>query len=144
MPTSSGVEKCGKYVYRIKKSGKMLVDAVIFSDWENLDKDAVEQIKNVATLPGIVREAYAMPDIHWGYGFPIGGVAAFDVEDGIISPGGVGFDINCGVRMLVVDGIGAVVKRHLETLVKRIYETVPVGVGERSELRFQSQISSEL
>ncbi len=136
MPTSSNVEKCGKYVYRIRKSGNMLVDAVILSDWETLDEDAVEQIKNVATLPGIVKEAYAMPDIHWGYGFPIGGVAAFDVEDGIISPGGVGFDINCGVRMLVVDGLGDVVKRQLDTIVKRIYETVPVGVGERSELRF--------
>jgi len=136
MPTSSNVEKCGKYVYRIRKSGNMLVDAVILSDWETLDEDAVEQIKNVATLPGIVKEAYAMPDIHWGYGFPIGGVAAFDVEDGIISPGGVGFDINCGVRMLVVDGLGDVVKRQLDTIVKRIYEAVPVGVGERSELRF--------
>ncbi len=136
MPTSNGVEKCGKYVYRIKKSGKMLVDAVILSDWETLNEDAVEQIKNVATLPGIVKEAYAMPDIHWGYGFPIGGVAAFDVEDGIISPGGVGFDINCGVRMLVVDGVGTLVKKQLDTIVKRIYETVPVGVGERSELRF--------
>ncbi|MGB4263277.1 MAG: RtcB family protein [Fervidobacterium sp.] len=136
MPISSNVEKCGKYLYRIRKNGNMLVDAVILSDWETLDEDAVEQIKNVATLPGIVKEAYAMPDIHWGYGFPIGGVAAFDVEDGIISPGGVGFDINCGVRMLVVDGSGSVVKRQLDSVVRKIYEAVPVGVGERSDLRF--------
>jgi len=64
MPISSNVEKCGKYLYRIRKNGNMLVDAVILSDWETLDEDAVEQIKNVATLPGIVKEAYAMPDIH--------------------------------------------------------------------------------
>ncbi|MGC9772636.1 RtcB family protein [Fervidobacterium islandicum] len=132
----TGAEKEGKYVYRIKKTGSMRVDAIILADYETIDEEAIEQLKNVATLPGIVRAAYAMPDIHWGYGFPIGGVAAFDAEDGVISPGGVGFDINCGVRMLVVDGDSDIVKRNLETLIKRIYENVPVGVGETSDLRF--------
>lgn len=136
MSSIQGVEKIDKYIYKIKKSNNMLVDAIILSDWETLDEEAIEQIKNVATLPGIVKAAYAMPDIHWGYGFPIGGVAAFDECEGIISPGGVGFDINCGVRMLVVNGASDLVKKNLDTLIKRIYESVPVGVGETSELRF--------
>jgi tRNA-splicing ligase RtcB len=131
-----GVEKEGKYIYRIKKTGNMRVDAIVLTDYETIDEEAIEQLKNVATLPGIVKAAYAMPDIHWGYGFPIGGVAAFDLEDGIISPGGVGFDINCGVRMLVVDGNSDIVKKNLESLIKRIYESIPVGVGETSDLRF--------
>jgi len=67
---------------------------------ETLEPGAVQQLANVATMPGIVKYSLAMPDIHWGYGFPIGGVAAFGMEDGVISPGGVGFDINCGVRVL--------------------------------------------
>jgi len=136
MSSIQGVEKVDKYIYKIRKSNGMLVDAIILSDWETLDEEAIEQIKNVATLPGIVKAAYAMPDIHWGYGFPIGGVAAFDEDDGIISPGGVGFDINCGVRMLVVNGVSNLIRKNLDTLIKRIYESVPVGVGETSELRF--------
>lgn len=135
MPLPS-IEKEGKYVYRIRKKDNMRVDAIILADYETIDEDAIEQIRNVATLPGIVKAAFAMPDIHWGYGFPIGGVAAFDINDGIISPGGVGFDINCGVRMLVVERDSNIVKKNIDTLVKRIYETVPVGVGERSELNF--------
>ncbi|ABS60536.1 RtcB family protein [Fervidobacterium nodosum] len=136
MSPVEGLEKVDKYIYKIRKAGNMRVDAIILSDWETLDKEAIEQIKNVATLPGILKAAYAMPDIHWGYGFPIGGVAAFDVEDGIISPGGVGFDINCGVRMLVVKGSSNIVKSNIDTIIKRIYESVPVGVGETSELNF--------
>lgn len=136
MSPVEGLEKVDKYIYKIRKAGNMRVDAIILSDWETLDKEAIEQIKNVATLPGILKAAYAMPDIHWGYGFPIGGVAAFDVEDGIISPGGVGFDINCGVRMLVVKGSSNIVKSNINTIIKRIYESVPVGVGETSELNF--------
>lgn len=131
----SGVEKLGKYVYKLRRTGGMRVDALILSDWETLDREAVEQLRNVATLPGIVKEAFAMPDIHWGYGFPIGGVAAFDARDGVISPGGVGFDINCGVRMLVADGPAELVKKNIDAIIKKIYELVPVGVGETSELK---------
>lgn len=130
------IKRVDKFVYKIKKTNDMRVDAIILSDWETLDKEAIEQIQNVATLPGVVKEVYAMPDIHWGYGFPIGGVAAFDVDEGIISPGGVGFDINCGVRMLVADCSSELVESQIDTLIRRIYENVPVGVGERSELRF--------
>jgi tRNA-splicing ligase RtcB len=101
------LEKIDHYHWRIPKSYKkgMRVPGIIYAD-EKLLKDirhdqALEQVANVAFLPGIVNASLAMPDIHWGYGFCIGGVAATDIEeDGVISPGGVGFDINCGVRML--------------------------------------------
>ena len=96
------IHKLGKYKWMIEKEGNMKVPAVIFTDEESIKSEelqnAAQQIANVATLSGIVRYAVAMPDIHWGYGFPIGGVAAFDTDEGIISPGGVGFDINCGPR----------------------------------------------
>lgn len=140
----SNIEKESKYIYRIRKTGSMKVDAVVLSDYETIDEDAVEQIKNVATLPGIVHYALAMPDIHWGYGFPIGGVAAFDIEDGVISPGGVGFDINCGVRMLVVEGHSNLVKDNLEVIIQRLYEAIPVGVGERSEKKFSRKEFKEI
>ncbi|AFV76914.1 hypothetical protein Theos_1904 [Thermus oshimai JL-2] len=107
-------QKVGPYTYRIPRQGKMRVDAVFFASEEILkDLEAegyasLQQLMNVATLPGIVEPALAMPDIHWGYGFPIGGVAAFDPEaGGVVSPGGVGFDINClppGTRVLFRDG----------------------------------------
>ena len=88
--------------WRIEPSGAMRVPAIIYAQEQlirAMDEKVGEQIVNVATLPGIVRAAYAMPDAHWGYGFPIGGVAAFDPElGGVISAGGVGFDISCGVR----------------------------------------------
>ena len=97
----------GEYQWRIEKRGDMRVPGILFGDralMEALDDKVFEQLSNVATLPGIVGAAYAMPDAHWGYGFPIGGVAAFDPDDdGIISAGGVGFDISCGVRTLVTN-----------------------------------------
>ncbi|MBP1748333.1 MAG: hypothetical protein H6Q52_872 [Deltaproteobacteria bacterium] len=92
------LEKIDDNRYLIKKSGAMRVDGIVYVDKEllnNLGNDeSLKQVENVATLPGIVRASLAMPDIHWGYGFPIGGVAAFDHDNGIISPGGVGYDIN--------------------------------------------------
>src|ERR671917_1884395 len=101
-------ERLSEYKYRIPREGKMVVDAAfyatekILADLEAEDYASLRQLRNVATLPGIVEPALTMPDVHWGYGFPIGGVAAFDPEEGgVVSPGGVGFDINCGVRLLV-------------------------------------------
>lgn len=93
------------YRFRIEKEGAMRVPGIVFASRALLpagDADmALTQVANVATLPGIVRASYAMPDVHWGYGFPIGGVAATDIDDGgVVSPGGVGFDISCGVRLL--------------------------------------------
>jgi tRNA-splicing ligase RtcB (3'-phosphate/5'-hydroxy nucleic acid ligase) len=92
------LEKIDENRFRIKKSRAMRVDGVIYVDEELLkdlgNEESLKQVENVATLPGIVSASLAMPDIHWGYGFPIGGVAAFDADTGIISPGGVGYDIN--------------------------------------------------
>ncbi len=103
---------------------------------EQIKKDnAPEQVANVATLPGIVKASMAMPDIHWGYGFPIGGVAAFDYEEGIVSPGGVGYDINCGVRLLRTDLSEEDVRPKLKELVDTIFANVPSGVGEKGKLR---------
>ena len=95
---------------------------------------SLEQVANVAFLPGIVYASLAMPDIHWGYGFPVGGVAATRVDDGVISPGGVGFDINCGVRLLRTDLVEADVKPRLEKLVETLYRDVPTGVGSKKTI----------
>ncbi len=95
-----------EFVHKIYEKG-MRVPAFVFASsalFASMLKDkTLEQIKNVAKLPGLVGAVYAMPDAHQGYGFPIGGVAAFDLEKGVVSPGGVGYDINCGVRLLVSD-----------------------------------------
>jgi tRNA-splicing ligase RtcB len=99
-----------------------------------LEEGAVQQLANVATMPGIVKNSLAMPDIHWGYGFPIGGVAAFSVEEGVISPGGVGFDINCGVRILTTPLSEKDLTKKRE-LIERLYNAVPTGVGAKSTLR---------
>lgn len=100
--------------------------------WE--DK-AFEQVVNVAFLPGIVRYSLAMPDIHFGYGFPIGGVAATRVKDGVVSPGGVGFDINCGVRLLRTNLTLEEIKPQLEKLIYTLYSNIPSGVGSEGKLR---------
>jgi tRNA-splicing ligase RtcB len=97
--------------------------------FREMDEGVIEQITNVTRLPGIVGPAYCMPDGHWGYGFPIGGTAAFDPEDGIISPGGIGFDINCGMRLAAAQISFKEAKPHLERLVDLIYQKIPAGVG---------------
>ena len=99
-----------------------------------LEPGAVQQIANVATLPGIVRYSLGMPDLHWGYGFPIGGVAAFSLDDGIISPGGVGFDINCGVRLFTTPLAKNDIKKPRE-LVESLYHAVPTGLGAKSSAK---------
>ncbi|MDD1651781.1 MAG: RtcB family protein [Methanomicrobiales archaeon] len=110
---------------------------------KDLESGALEQLANVATLPGIVRYSLAMPDIHWGYGFPIGGVAAFAVDGGIISPGGVGFDINCGVRLLATPLRAADLSGRRE-LVERLFQAVPTGVGARSDRRLSGKDLEEV
>ena len=99
------LQKLDDYRWLIPRTGAMRVPGLVFADQElkrSIEEDqSLTQVANVATLPGIVGHSLAMPDIHWGYGFPIGGVAAFDMKKGIISPGGVGYDINCGVRLLI-------------------------------------------
>ncbi|MFQ5878742.1 MAG: RtcB family protein [Dehalococcoidia bacterium] len=111
----------------------MRVPGLIFASEEMIDEmagdQAVEQVANVAFLPGIVGRSLAMPDIHWGYGFPIGGVAATRVEDGVISPGGVGFDINCGTRVVGTNLREEEVRPRLADLVNQIFRDVPAGLG---------------
>ena len=122
----------------------MRVPGVVFAD-ENLmgnilDDPCLDQVANVAFLPGIVGNSMAMPDIHWGYGFPIGGVAATSVDnDGVISPGGVGFDINCGVRMLRTELSESEVRPRLRDLVKTLYNDIHTGMGAGKRLRLSSK-----
>lgn len=106
----------------------------LFSD------NALEQVANVATLPGIVKASIAMPDIHWGYGFPIGGVAAFDVSDGVISPGGVGYDINCGVRLLSTALDAKDATRFMSKIVAKLFENIPSGVGSEGKLKVSRDV----
>ncbi|MFN3567726.1 MAG: RtcB family protein [Caldimicrobium sp.] len=133
------LRKISDYEWEIPKTGQMRVPGRIFGSEkliEEMDEKVYEQVSNVAELPGIVKASLAMPDAHWGYGFPIGGVAAFDPEEGgIISVGGVGYDISCGVRTLLSPLEKRDVEPHLEKIVKELFETVPSGVGSEGEIK---------
>ena len=145
------LEKIDDYRWRIPKSYKhgMRVDGILYAD-EKLLKDirhdrAAEQVANVAFLPGIVRASLAMPDIHWGFGFPIGGVAATDIENGgVISPGGVGYDINCGVRLVKTNLEFSDIKGKLEELVYALFNDVPAGVGTKGDIRVSAREEKEI
>lgn len=116
----------------------MLVPARIYGTEKlvrEMDEAVIEQVTNVATLPGIVKYAYCMPDGHWGYGFPIGGVAAMDARSGVISPGGIGFDVNCGMRLVLTSLTFDEIKDHLKDLVDRLFQRVPAGVGSSGLLK---------
>ncbi|HXH04779.1 MAG TPA: RtcB family protein [Candidatus Competibacteraceae bacterium] len=136
------LERRSEYEWVVKPRGGMRVPGVIFASYdliEAMDNKVYEQLTNVATLPGIVEASYAMPDAHWGYGFPIGGVAAFDAEEGgVVSAGGVGFDISCGVRALLTglrrEEVEAVKPRLADVLFARI----PAGVGSTGALRLSA------
>ncbi|HZB32825.1 MAG TPA: RtcB family protein [Streptosporangiaceae bacterium] len=122
----------GPYRFRLDPKGEMRVPGVVFaSDALLRDADkAIDQVANVATLPGIVGASYAMPDVHWGYGFAIGGVAATDpAEGGVVSPGGVGFDISCGVRLLAADLMADELRPVLEPLMDGLDPAIPRGAG---------------
>lgn len=125
--------------WRIEPRGAMRVPAIVFASeplLREMDDKVVEQLINVAGLPGIVQAAYVMPDGHWGYGFPIGGVAAFDpAEDGVVSGGGVGFDISCGVRTLHTGLDRSTILQAQEALAEALYYRVPVGVGSTGGIR---------
>ncbi len=134
------VEQIDACRWRIPRSGAMRTDGLVFADrnmMAQLQKEqALEQVRNVATLPGIVGPSIAMPDIHWGYGFPIGGVAAFDAKEGVVSPGGVGYDINCGVRLLRTALTVEEVRPRVARLADELFRNVPSGVGShRSDLK---------
>jgi tRNA-splicing ligase RtcB len=131
------IEHVSAFKYRIPKEGKMRVDAAFYAsegileDLRSENHASLQQICNVATLPGVVEPVLTMPDIHWGYGFPIGGVAAFDPDDGgVVSPGGVGFDINCGVRLLISELSRKEVDPQKNRLADALYEGIPSGVGK--------------
>ncbi|TAN43582.1 MAG: RtcB family protein [Nitrospirae bacterium] len=116
----------------------MLVPGIIYADAlieKDIEDRAIEQVANVACLPGIIRASYAMPDVHTGYGFTIGGVAAFDLQDGVVSPGGVGYDINCGVRLLRSNLMKQDVTPRLKELVSVLYNEIPSGVGSKGRIR---------
>ncbi|HAU0706589.1 TPA: RtcB family protein [Legionella pneumophila] len=130
------LKKINDFEWQIPQHGKMLVPGVIFASEQlilDMDMKVYEQLSNVATLPGIVSAAYAMPDAHWGYGFPIGGVAAFDPDDGgVISAGGVGFDISCGVRLLSTGLKRDELESVKVSLADALFTHIPAGVGSRS------------
>ncbi len=144
MEIPSFLEKISDTIWEIPTTYKegMRVPARIFGTdrlVRAMDDAVYEQITNVATLPGITKYAFCMPDGHSGYGFPIGGVAAMDVErGGVISPGGIGFDINCGMRLVLTNLTHEEVKPHVHRLVDRLFERVPAGVGSRGFLKISS------
>jgi len=137
------INKIDDFRWEIPKTYKpgMRVPGLIFSDEKMIghikDDQSLEQVANVAFLPGIVGKSLAMPDIHWGYGFPIGGVAATRISDGVVSPGGVGFDINCGVRLLRTDLTEEEVKPAIERLLADLFINVPSGLGSEGKIRLK-------
>ncbi len=137
------IKKIDEWRFLIPKTGAMRVPGLIFSSSELMpnikDDQSLLQVVNVATLPGIVKHSLAMPDIHWGYGFPIGGVAAFNMEEGIISPGGVGYDINCGVRLLTTALFAHEIKPRIKDLVSALFKEIPTGVGSRGRIRLSKK-----
>ena len=145
------LEKIDDYRWRIPKSYKpgMRVPGIIYAD-EKLLKDirqdkAAEQVANVSFLPGIVSYSLGMPDIHWGYGFCIGGVAATDIEQGgVISPGGVGYDINCGVRMLKTNFQYEEIKDKIKDLVYALFSDIPSGIGSKGDIRVNTKEEKEI
>ena len=133
------LKRVDTYRWELPRSGSMRVPGMVFSDERMLaggqQNEPLKQVANVAVLPGIVKASMAMPDMHWGYGFPIGGVAAFDWDNGVISPGGVGYDINCGVRLATTALLEKDVRPRLEDLANALYHGIPSGVGSTGPLK---------
>ena len=132
-------EKIDPYRWLIPRDGHMRVPGLVFSNermMRSIQKDqSLKQVVNVATLPGIVGHSLAMPDIHQGYGFPIGGVAAFDPDEGIVSPGGVGYDINCGCRLMTTRLKANEIHPVIKDIVYALFKDIPAGVGSTGTLR---------
>lgn len=135
------LKRDSEFAWRIEPQGKMRVPGIIYADESlihDMDNKVYEQVTNVATLPGIVQASYAMPDAHWGYGFPIGGVAAFDPDaGGVISAGGVGFDISCGVRTLHTGLTRDDIEANKKRLADALYRDIPAGVGSVGHIRLE-------
>ncbi|MFC2106406.1 RtcB family protein [Candidatus Bipolaricaulota bacterium] len=146
MPTQNVLIPMGDGEWMVPQQGAMKVPGVVFGDRETinqliLDEDnqvqwsALQQVRNVAGLPGIVNAAIALPDIHPGYGFPIGGVGAFDIREGVVVAGGVGFDINCGVRLMSTPLTRSEIEPSLESIGESLFRTIPAGLGAQGKLR---------
>ena len=132
------LRKIAPFKWEIPRHGKMRVPGIIYASdqiMETVEDGALQQVANAATLPGIVRASMAMPDIHYGYGLPIGGVIATDWEEGIVSPGGVGFDINCGVRLVRSNLSLKDIQGKKETLLNTLFRKIPTGVGSTGKLK---------
>ena len=151
MSWNGPLNKIDKYHYEIpsnykgvNKNLKMQTSAMIYADEKMIPSikadNAPEQTANMTMLPGIVGKAMAMPDIHWGYGFPIGGVAATNFENGVISPGGVGFDINCGVRLVRTNlHFDDLDEKKIHNLIDEMFKNVPSGLGSKAKIRLNSK-----
>ncbi|MBW1731155.1 MAG: RtcB family protein [Deltaproteobacteria bacterium] len=137
------LERLDEYRWIIPKSGDMRVPGLIFSNSELIravrEDQSLVQVRNVATLPGIVGYALAMPDIHWGYGFPIGGVAAFKIDEGVVSPGGVGYDINCGCRLMTTALEAHEIRPRIKEIISALFNNIPSGVGSTGPLKLSKK-----
>lgn len=142
------LQRKSEFEWQIPATGNMRVPAIIYASEDlirEMDEKVYEQAANVATLPGVVGASYAMPDAHWGYGFPIGGVAAFDADEGgVVSAGGVGFDISCGVRALHTGLTAAVVDAVKQELADALYREIPAGVGRTGYIHLGSRAMDEM
>ncbi len=140
--------RISEFIWEIPKSGEMKVPARIYASEKLIElakrDQTLQQARNVACLPGIQRMSYVMPDAHQGYGFPIGGVAAFDLDEGIISPGGVGYDINCGVRLLRTDFRESDITEKRKELLAEIFKEVPAGVGKGGITKLSRSVLKEI
>ncbi|MGC1954844.1 MAG: RtcB family protein [Gammaproteobacteria bacterium] len=142
------LQRKSEFEWHIPATGNMRVPAIIYASDDlirQMDAKVYEQAVNVATLPGIVGASYAMPDAHWGYGFPIGGVAAFDADEGgVVSAGGVGFDISCGVRALHTGLTAAAVEAVKQELADALYRDIPAGVGRTGGIHLRNRAMDEM
>jgi tRNA-splicing ligase RtcB len=142
--------KIDDYRWKIPETYKtgMRVPGLIYASKEMLDsireEQTLEQVANVAFLPGIVSYSLAMPDIHWGYGFAIGGVAAMDIKDGVVSPGGVGYDINCGVRLLRTNLSESEVRPRINQLINELFHNIPSGLGSEGKIKLSQKEMNQL
>lgn len=133
------LRRLDQYRWEVPKEGAMRVPGIIYASEKLMramgQDESPRQVANVAQLPGIVKHSLAMPDMHWGYGFPIGGVAAFELEGGVVSPGGVGYDINCGCRLMVTNLRHEEVRPQIAKIVTALFQHVPSGVGSKGALK---------
>src|SRR5512145_2494351 len=137
------LKRDSNFEWHVPQTGGMKVPGIIYASEDlirDMDNKVLEQLTNVAMLPGIQKASFAMPDAHWGYGFPIGGVAAFDPEEsGVVSAGGVGFDVSCGVRTLLTGLTATEIEAVKEQLADSLFRAIPAGVGSTGKLHLNQE-----